>query len=82
MIKSALALAAGRVLFSLLEEEDGGLSEHGTVAAAAGNLRLAVRVLTHEFTLRFGALWFSAFPVTSWLFTDGFAFGLGSLIIT
>ena len=50
------------------------------VTSAAGHFGLAVGVLAHQFAFRLGAFGFSAFPVASGLFTNGFAFGFGGLL--
>ena len=68
-----IAWAASRVLFSFFEEKDGGLSQGGSVAAAAGNFRFTIRILADKLAFWLGALRLGAFPIASRLFTDSLA---------
>ena len=74
-----MTLTASGVFFSFFEHHQRSLSQIGAIAATAGDFWLAVRVLTDKFTLGFRTVGFSAFPVTSRVFANSFAFRFRSL---
>jgi len=76
------AVAACGVLFGFLEKH--GVSKRGSVSVtfAAFNLGSASGVFTNQFTFRFGAFGFVAFPVTSGFFTNSFTFGFRDLAVS
>jgi len=76
-----LARATSRVHFGFFEHGDSN-SDNSSGARAAFSFGFTGGVFTNEFTFRFGAFRFVAFPVTSGFFTDSFTFGFGSLAMS
>jgi len=70
------------VFFGFFEHEHSGEGESISVTFTTFELRSTGGVFTNEFTFRFGAFRFVAFPVTSRFFTDGFTFRFGDLTMS
>ena len=69
-----LAFATRRIRFRLLEERILRSVSYYSMTATTRDIRCAMRVLAHQFTLRFGTRRLHALPVTLRLCTNGLTF--------